>query len=98
MTPALQRDLFRIAQEALNNALKHAASSSIVVRLAVDGERATLTVCDDGAGFDPAAPSVRSRRLGITSMRERAEEAGGTFSITSQPGEGTRVNVEVPLA
>ena len=97
LDPALERELFRIAQEALNNALKHARASKTAVHLAIDERAATLTVCDDGAGFDPMAAAVRSKRLGITSMRERAEEAGGSFEITSRAGEGTRIHVEVPL-
>jgi signal transduction histidine kinase len=53
-------------------------------------------VADDGVGFDPAAPGVRSRRLGLTSMEERARALGGTLAVVSRPGEGTTVTLEVP--
>jgi signal transduction histidine kinase len=53
-------------------------------------------VADDGRGFDAAARAVRGRRLGLTSMEERAAELGGRLSISSEPGAGTRVELEVP--
>jgi signal transduction histidine kinase len=55
-----------------------------------------LSVADDGVGFDPAARSIASRRLGLVSMRERIEAAGGSFEIVSAPGEGTTVRAAVP--
>jgi signal transduction histidine kinase len=55
-----------------------------------------LTVADDGVGFDPATPGLRARRLGLTSMEERARALGGTLSIESAPGAGTTVRLEVP--
>ena len=54
-----------------------------------------LEVADDGVGFDPRRPELRSRRLGLTSMEERAERLGGTLSIRSAPGAGTTVRLEV---
>ena len=60
------------------------------------GDALRLTVADDGAGFDPGAVAVRSRRLGLTSMEERARAVGGTLEIRSAPGEGTTVALEVP--
>jgi signal transduction histidine kinase len=88
--------VFRIAQEALQNALRHAQAARIEVRLEDGGGRLLLTVADDGRGFDPAAPVLRSRRLGLTSMEERASELGGRLSVESQPGSGTTVRLEVP--
>jgi signal transduction histidine kinase len=88
--------VFRIAQEALQNALRHAQAARIEVRLEDGGGRLLLTVADDGHGFDPAAPVLRSRRLGLTSMEERASELGGCLSVESQPGSGTTVRLEVP--
>jgi signal transduction histidine kinase len=88
--------VFRIAQEALQNALRHAQAARIEVRLEDGGGRLLLTVADDGRGFDPAAPVLRSRRLGLTSMEERASELGGCLSVESQPGSGTTVRLEVP--
>jgi signal transduction histidine kinase len=94
----LEEALFRIAQEALNNALKHAAPTSVEVRLHVDGgdtgQRVQLQVTDDGQGFDPQA--VRDKGgMGLVSMHERAEKIGAELTIRSAPGEGTRVMVVV---
>jgi len=91
---AVEADAFRIAQEALHNALRHAAAEHIDVRLRCEDERLELTVTDDGAGFDP--DEVRSTRLGLTTMAERARAAGGTLAIESSPGAGTAVRLEVP--
>jgi signal transduction histidine kinase len=55
-----------------------------------------LEVTDDGAGFDPADPELRSRHLGLTSMEERARRLGGRLEVLSAPGEGTMVRLEVP--
>jgi signal transduction histidine kinase len=88
--------VFRIAQEALQNALRHADAARIEVRLEEGGGRLLLTVADDGRGFDPDAPVLRSRRLGLTSMEERAIELGGRLGVVSRPGEGTTVRLEVP--
>jgi signal transduction histidine kinase len=89
-------EVFRIAQEALQNALRHAEAEHIEVRLEGNGNGTlVLSVADDGRGFDPARRAVRGRRLGLTSMEERAEELGGTLAIDSTVGEGTRVRLEV---
>jgi signal transduction histidine kinase len=89
-----QDAVYRIAQEALYNALRHADATRIDVVL-VAGEGATvLRVTDDGVGFAPAS-LVAGRRLGLVSMRERARAAGGTLTVTSEPGGGTTVRFEV---
>jgi signal transduction histidine kinase len=93
--PELEREVFRIAQEALENALRHADAERLRLRLAATDGRLELTVSDDGVGFDPTAPAVRSRRLGLTSMEERAQALGGTLTIESKPGSGTTVRLEV---
>src|SRR4051812_14828218 len=78
LAPRAEGEVFRIAQEAVHNALRHAGADHIQVTLdARDGVLA-LTVADDGAGFDTAAPALRARRLGLTSMEERARALGGT--------------------
>jgi len=92
---AEEAEVFRIAQEALQNALRHANAEHIAVRLGADNGRLLLTVSDDGAGFDVAA-APRSRRLGLTSMEERARTVGGTLDIESRSGAGTTVRLEVP--
>jgi signal transduction histidine kinase len=95
---AASAQVLRIAQEALQNAVRHGDADRIEVRLeGADGGLA-LTVGDDGRGFDVAAPGVRGRRLGLTSMEERAAELGGRLAIDSGPGTGTRVRLEVPLS
>jgi signal transduction histidine kinase len=90
---AIQTDVFRIAQEALHNALRHAHAEHIDVRLRCDVAGIELTVADDGAGFDTT--EVRSRRLGLTTMAERARDIGGDLRIDSTPGAGTTVRLSV---
>jgi signal transduction histidine kinase len=87
------QDVLRIAQEALANAVRHAGARCLRVRLARDGERVVLEVSDDGAGFEPTDPEVRGRRLGLTSMEERAARLGGRLEIRSAPGAGTTVRL-----
>jgi signal transduction histidine kinase len=97
-SPAGERELWRVAEEALSNALRHSAASAVTVTLAADGPGGVtvLTVTDDGVGFDPAARAIAARRLGLISMRERVEALGGTFEIVSAPGRGTTVRASVP--
>ncbi|MGN6361703.1 MAG: sensor histidine kinase, partial [Thermomicrobiales bacterium] len=92
---AEEQELFRIAQEALNNTVKHAAATHVTVQLTTGPAAVTLLVEDDGKGFDPAVP-LRGNAFGTRGMRERAAILGGTFSIDSHPGGGTRVLVTVP--
>ena len=80
LAPGPATQVLRIAQEALGNALRHAAAKRIAVKLGGDGEQLVLTVTDDGCGFDPSGPEVRGQRLGLTSMEERATELGGTLT------------------
>jgi signal transduction histidine kinase len=89
-------EVLRIAQEALQNALRHAQAGRVDVTLSADDGRLRVAVADDGIGFDPADPGLRSRRLGLTSMEERARALGGTLRIESRPGDGTTVVLEVP--
>ena len=93
--PARDREIFRIAQEALQNVLKHAKAQRVVVSLRHDEGGLLLQVEDDGVGFDPDAPETRSRRLGLTSMEERAQRLGGTLVISSALGTGTTVSLKV---
>ena len=88
--------VLRIAQEALQNALRHAGEARITVRLADGGGRFVLSVTDEGRGFDPAG-AARGRRLGLTSVEERAAALGGTLTVVSAPGAGTTVRLEVPV-
>jgi signal transduction histidine kinase len=69
---------------------------SVAVDVDASDGMVTITVRDDGVGFDPAARAIRERRLGLTSMRERAEALGGTLTVETAPRAGTAVRVEVP--
>jgi signal transduction histidine kinase len=94
----IEETLLRVAEEALHNALRHAAATAVRVFLAAADETVTLAVSDDGTGFDVAAPATAaSRRLGLASMRERARACGGALTVTSAPGGGTTVRLAVPL-
>jgi signal transduction histidine kinase len=94
--PENEGEVLRIAQEALNNALRHAEAERIELRMEARDGRLIVTVADDGIGFDPGDRSLRARRLGLTSMEERAVALGGTLNVVSRPGEGTTVTLEVP--
>lgn len=96
LSPQTEREVFRIVQEAVTNVLRHARAATLEVDLAFEPGRVTVTVRDDGVGFDPAARLIRSRRLGLTSMRERARALGGRLTVESAPGKGTTVSAEVP--
>ncbi|HMD93333.1 MAG TPA: GAF domain-containing sensor histidine kinase [Trebonia sp.] len=88
-----QAAAFRVAQEALHNALRHSGASEISVTLSRTRSRVILEVADDGTGFDPG---LASGGLGLASMRDRAAAVGGTLRVTSAPGAGTRVRLAVP--
>ena len=88
--------LYRIAQESTHNAIKYADADTIEVVLNLEKQSLVLTVRDNGKGFDPAESSVE-KGLGLSSMRERAQLAGGSLEIRSQPGKGTTVIAIVPI-
>ncbi|HEY1625160.1 MAG TPA: GAF domain-containing sensor histidine kinase [Streptosporangiaceae bacterium] len=86
--PAVDAAVYRVAQEALHNALRHSGATRVRVVLNANG----LEVTDDGRGFDVSAPAPGpGTGLGLASMRERAAAAGGTLTVTSAPGSGTRI-------
>ena len=93
--PARDAEIFRIAQEAMQNALRHAQANRVVVRISAENGRLTLDIVDDGIGFDPQSVDLRARRLGLTSMEERAQRIGGRLDIQSRKGEGTTVHLDV---
>jgi signal transduction histidine kinase len=102
LTAAREEAVYRIAQEATHNALRHGTPTRVHIRLSTDDGRLVLEVADDGSGFDTevapgqVAQGKAQRRLGLTSMRERAQAAGGRLRITSRPGQGTAVRLELP--
>ena len=95
LTPVVRQELYQIAQEALNNALKHARAQSVRILLDFRGGETRLEVTDDGCGFEPEA-AERGGGLGLRGMRERVQGIGGTLRIESSPGKGTTIHVAVP--
>ena len=93
--PRRDAEIFRIAQEATQNALRHAQATRVVISLSGESGHVRLDVADDGVGFDPQAAKVRARRLGLTSMEERAQRIGARLEIRSRAGEGTTVHLDV---
>lgn len=93
---AVEEAFYRVMQEALNNIAKHARARHVWITLAVNEDCTSLLIRDDGAGFDPAAPH-EGAGMGMSTMRERIDAIGGTFTLTSSPGGGTSVQVSVPL-
>ncbi|WP_432928756.1 GAF domain-containing protein [Microbispora sp. CA-135349] len=97
LAPEIEVAVLRVAQEALHNAVRHARAARIGVRLAHDTAGLVLEVNDDGVGFDSAGFSGAGMRgLGLPSMSDRAQAVGGTLSVSSAPGRGTTVRLEVP--
>src|SRR4030095_1822316 len=86
---------FRIAQEAMQNAIKHSGARSIRVQLKSEHEAIALKIIEDGIGFDVDAAAGKG--LGLISMHERAESVGGTLRVVSRKGTGTRLQVTVPF-
>ncbi|BBY56881.1 sensor histidine kinase [Mycolicibacterium sarraceniae] len=89
--------LYRIAQEGLQNVVKHSRAMVATVRFAVDDGVALLEVADNGVGFETAPGTSSSESYGMLSMAERAELVGGRLSVISAPGSGTTVRVRIPL-
>src|SRR5262249_41354292 len=100
LSPHASHQLFRFIQEALTNVRKHAEAHEAQVSLLCDGSGHLLVVItDDGQGLLPGRhPNGKARPLGLTSMRERVEALGGTFSVASESGEGTQVSATIPMA
>jgi len=94
LPPKVEAELYHISQEALNNALKHAAAATVQVYIHAHDDQVKLQVADDGIGFDPSAASD-SGGLGLISMRERAKKLGAKLDILSAPDKGTKVKIVV---
>ena len=97
----VQTALLRIAQGAIANVIQHADADSARITLTVGGDRLQFTIADDGRGFDPAqspgAPTGRSDSFGLRATRERVDQLGGTLTVTSAPGEGTALTIDLTL-
>jgi two-component system, NarL family, sensor histidine kinase UhpB len=100
LPPAIETVMFRLVQEAVTNILRHARARRVSVVVEASAEEAVLSVHDDGVGFDTEAAVARATRggsLGVLGMTERAQLAGGTLRIESEPGRGTTVVAVLPL-
>ena len=95
LTPAVLGGIYRIAQQAITNAARHAGARNVRVRLTRDASGLRLRVEDDGTGFDPA--HVPADRFGLLGMRERARLLGGTLVVESAPDAGTAIDVSIPF-
>jgi two-component system NarL family sensor kinase len=94
LSPPVEGELYRIAQQSLANVRQHARAHHVTIELACTGHKVALTVADDGIGFN--VHGVPPARHGVAGMRERARLLGGSLRITSRPGAGTRVTVTLP--
>jgi two-component system, NarL family, sensor histidine kinase DevS len=95
LEPQIESTIYRLVQEALSNVGKHADAARVGVTVTAHRSRVELRVADDGRGFDPDEPSTG---FGLLGMRERVGLVGGSFEISSRPGEGTEVRVVLPLS
>ena len=89
--------LYHIAREGVMNALKHAEASNLWISVKPDGDEVTMVLRDDGVGYDTSAPEPEGH-YGLTMMRERATVGGGSYTVTSAPGEGTTITVRFPTS
>ena len=94
--PALEDNLYRVAQEAVGNALRHARCKTVWIRFGRRDGRIRLEIDDDGEGFDRQATERSGKGLGLVAMRERLAAFGGTLTLRTEPGGGTTVTAEVP--
>jgi signal transduction histidine kinase len=92
LSPPVEHATLRVVQEALGNAVRHGRPQTIDVTVATEADRVTITIRDDGVGFDPGQVAER-HGMGLQMMRERVEELGGVIHVESTPSKGTRVRV-----
>jgi signal transduction histidine kinase len=92
----METSLYRLAQEAITNILRHASATKAVVRLVYAPEWIRLQVEDNGIGFSPE--TVQAGKFGLIGMNERVKMLRGTLKIESSPGQGTRIGISIPLA
>ena len=93
--PQAKHALYRIAQEALNNVGRHSGATEVEIDVQVSEDHLTLRIRDNGTGFD--ITRAGGDRMGLSIMRERAEQVGATLELTSQPGSGTTISVLLPI-
>ena len=98
LAKSTETTLFRIAQEGVTNIQRHSGADSATLRIHYAEDKVTLTVKDDGIGFDPERLRSGSQGLGLAGIRERVESSGGTFRIDSAPGRGTLLEIIIPTS
>jgi len=87
--------LFRIIQEQVNNVLKHAEASNLIIELMIDGNVVDLTISDNGKGFDK--DNIRKRSVGLSNIASRAELFNGEINLITAPGKGCTLNIHIPI-
>lgn len=94
----LELVLYRVAQEALRNVVKHAQARRVLVSLDADPDRVRMVIADDGVGFEASQAFAikEGSSYGMVAMRERTEMVGGSFRVASEPGQGTKIDVSIP--
>ena len=97
LAPEIQVYLYRLVQEGLNNVIKHARASTVMLEIKRDNGHISIRLEDDGAGFDLTRVQERRQGLGLIGMEERVKLVGGQFEISSAPGAGTRIGISIPL-
>ncbi|MCA1022565.1 sensor histidine kinase [Halobacillus litoralis] len=98
LTETMEEQLFRIVQEALSNVLRHAGADEVKMTCTSDGEEVFLHISDNGAGFNVEEKKGNKASYGLKTMQERCEEIGGLFSLRSRKGEGTHIDLRVPVS
>ena len=94
----IENNVLRLGQEAITNAAKYAQAKQISVKLEFGEKHFSLTVADNGRGFDPANPPPSEGGFGLVGMRERAEGLNGKLNICSAPNQGTKITLFIPLS
>jgi signal transduction histidine kinase len=98
-SPKIEEQLRRIGQEAVSNVVRHAHAKQLRMEVIYEDDVVRLRVTDDGCGFDPSDPVCRSvGHCGLATMQERAQEVRGSFTVSTVPAQGTRVEVVIPFA
>ena len=96
LAPEVERDLLRIAHEAVTNAVRHSGAATITATLSFVPSGVHLEVRDDGRGFDPTAAAAAGLHFGLVGMSERARSLGGELRVVSHPGQGTAIDCRLP--
>ena len=97
LSETTEEHLFRIIQESLSNTLRHANATQVTVELTKRNQELFLHIADNGDGFDLESDQQKKTSYGLKTMKERCEEIGGTFTVRSKQGEGTHLDIRIPL-